>query len=234
MKINKLSDNLVYQFRIELSEIEPTIWRVIQVPSGYTFWDLHVAIQDSMGWLDYHLHAFRVRMPNKKKETEIGIPDKESYDHLVLPGWEVLVKDYFTDPGKFAIYDYDFGDKWSHHVLLESILMKDSHAKYPICIAGERACPPEDCGGVPGYYQLIEILNDPNHSEYNDNIEWLKGHAKNYYPYEADKFNPDYVESGTQKKDGKWPFHLRYTKNNHKILIEYHKSTSFVMKNHAV
>ncbi len=82
--MTKHRTNIVYQFRIELSEIEPTIWRVIQVPSEYSFWDLHVAIQDAMGWLDYHLHAFRVRMPRKKTETEIGIPDDESFDRVIL------------------------------------------------------------------------------------------------------------------------------------------------------
>lgn len=204
--MTKHRTNIVYQFRIELSEIEPTIWRVIQVPSEYSFWDLHVAIQDAMGWLDYHLHAFRVRMPSKKRDTEIGIPDNESFGHEVLPGWKVPITKYFTEPGKLAIYDYDFGDGWSHRVLLEAMLLKKKGAKYPQCIAGERACPPEDCGGVPGYYQLLEILADPNHSEYQDYIDWLKGHAKNYYPYEPSKFNPDEVEFCDPKKRWKMVF----------------------------
>jgi hypothetical protein len=188
-----------------LSEIEPTIWRVIQVPSEYTFWDLHVAIQDAMGWLDYHLHAFHVRLPHKKRDTQIGIPDDESFDH-VLPGWQVSMTKYFTEPGKLAIYDYDFGDSWSHRVLLEAILLKEKGAKYPRCIAGEQACPPEDCGGVPGYYELLEVLSNPNHPEYKDYIEWLKGHAKNYYPYEPSKFNPDEVEFWDPKKRWRMAF----------------------------
>ena len=204
--MTKHRTNIVYQFRIELSEIEPTIWRVIQVPSEYSFWDLHVAIQDAMGWLDYHLHAFHVRMPGKKKDTEIGIPDDESFDHEVLPGWKISITTYFTEPGKLAIYDYDFGDGWSHRVLLEAMLLKEKGAKYPRCIAGERACPPEDCGGVPGYYQLREILADPDHSEYQDYIDWLKGHAKNYYPYEPSRFNPDEVEFWDPKKRWKMAF----------------------------
>jgi hypothetical protein len=198
--------NIVYQFRIELSEIEPTIWRVIQVPSDYSFWDLHVAIQDAMGWLDYHLHAFRVRMPRSKRETEIGIPDDEFFDREVLPGWKVSVTKYFDEPGKMAIYDYDFGDDWSHTVLLEGILLKEKGVKYPRCIAGERACPPEDCGGMPGYYQLLDILADPNHPEYQGHIDWLKGHAKNYHPYEPDNFDPGHVKFWDPKKRWKIAF----------------------------
>ena len=207
--MTKHRTSIVYQFRIELTEIEPTIWRVIQVPSEYTFGDLHVAIQDAMGWLDYHLHAFRVRMPHKKRDTEIGIPDDESFDNDVRPGWQVPITEYFTEPGKSAIYDYDFGDSWSHCVLLEGILLKEKGAKYPLCIAGERACPPEDCGGVSGYYELLEILSNPNHSGYRDYIEWLKGHAKNYYPYEPSKFNPDEVEFWDPKRRWEMAFSQR-------------------------
>ena len=204
--MTKKRTNIVYQFRIELSEIEPTVWRAIQVPSEYSFWDLHVAIQDAMGWLDYHLHTFRVKMPHKKSETEIGIPDENFDDRDILPGWEVPIIKYFTEPGKLAIYDYDFGDGWSHYVLLEGILLKEKGVKYPRCIGGERACPPEDCGGVDGYYQVVKILSDPNHPEYQEYNEWLKGHSKNYFPYEPDEFEPDKVEFWDPKKRWKMAF----------------------------
>ena len=82
----KSKPNIILQFRFELLEIELLIWRRVQVPSKYSFWDLHVAIQDSMGWLDYHLHAYRVRMPHKRKIVEIGIPMDEYIDESVLPG----------------------------------------------------------------------------------------------------------------------------------------------------
>jgi hypothetical protein len=202
----KRTTNIVYQFRIELREIEPTIWRVIQVPSEYSFWDLHVAIQDAMGWLDYHLHTFRFRMPHKRKDTEIGIPDDEFSDHEVLPGWKIPIIRYFTEPGKSAIYNYDYGDNWLHYVLLEGILLKEKGVKYPLCIGGERACPPEDCGGVSGYYELLKILSDRDHPEYEDYIEWLKGHAKNYFPYEPNNFDPGKVAFWDPKKRWKIAF----------------------------
>ncbi|OPY16409.1 MAG: Plasmid pRiA4b ORF-3-like protein [Syntrophus sp. PtaB.Bin075] len=204
--MTKKRSSIVYQFRIELLEIEPTIWRTIQVPSEYSFWDLHVAIQDAMGWLDYHLHAFHVRMPHRRRDTEIGIPDDEDFDHAVLPGWQVPITEYFTEPGKSAIYDYDFGDGWSHRVLLEAMLLKEDRAKYPRCIAGERACPPEDCGGVHGYYELLEILGNTDHAEYEEYIEWLKGYAKNDDPYDPGKFNPDEVKFWDPKKRWKMAF----------------------------
>lgn len=198
--------NIIFQFRFELVGIEPLIWRRVQVPSKYSFWDLHVAIQDSMGWLDYHLHLFRVRLPRKRKLLEIGIPTDDYYDEPVLPGWEIHITEYFAEPGRSAPYKYDFGDGWDHHVLLEGILLKEEGIRYPKCVAGERACPPEDCGGVPGYYELIEILKNPKHPEYRDYIEWLKSHAKNYYPYEPDQFNPEKVEFWDPKKRWKMAF----------------------------
>lgn len=202
----KGKSNIVLQFRIALIGIEPAIWRRIQVPSKYSFWDLHVAIQDSMGWLDYHLHAFRVRMPNKRKVVEIGIPSNGFNDFPLLPGWEIRIIDYFTEPGKSAPYEYDFGDGWDHNIFLEAILLKESGVSYPSCIAGERACPPEDCGGVDGYYQLIEILKDPKHPEYQSYISWLKGHAKNYHPYDPDQFSPENVMFWDPKKRWKIAF----------------------------
>ncbi len=198
--MNTVKPNIVYQFRIELLEIEPPIWRRIQVPSRYNFWDLHVAIQDSMGWLDYHLHAFHVRMPHKKKMVDIGIPDDELDEEEIKPGWEIPIAHYFSEIGDEALYEYDFGDSWIHHILFEGVLLREKGGKYPKCIAGERACPPEDCGSVPGYYELLEIIKNPDHPEYEDMNEWLKGHAKNYYPYDPDKFDPSAVYFWNPKK----------------------------------
>jgi hypothetical protein len=96
--------NCIYQFKISLKEITPIVWRRIQVPTNYNFWDLHVAIQDSMGWLDYHLHQFSIKRPHAHKTTEIGIPDEEGFfdDIVILPGWKVDVPSYFTDLGVLA------------------------------------------------------------------------------------------------------------------------------------
>jgi hypothetical protein len=179
---------LVFQFKITLLEIDPRIWRRVQVPTGYSFWDLHVAIQDAMGWVDYHLHAFR--FPQSGKQTiEIGIPFEEYDDLITLPGWETPITNYFTAPGDAAVYEYDFGDSWQHELLLEGVLLKEKGARYPRCIGGERACPPEDCGSIPGYYHMLEVLADPVDEEYAEMVTWLKGHVKNYHPYDPDRFD---------------------------------------------
>lgn len=189
----------IYQFSVTLLEVEPRIWRRIQVPAGYSFWDLHVAIQDSMGWLDYHLHEFRLKKPRGRKVVEIGIPDTET-DRDVLPGWEVPISSFFVEPGISAAYDYDFGDGWHHEVLLEGILLKEGSVEYPVCIAGERICPPEDCGGVPGYERLLKILATPRTEKYKDMVTWLKGHAKNYFPYRPEHFDPSEVKFSNPTK----------------------------------
>ncbi|WP_136799234.1 plasmid pRiA4b ORF-3 family protein [Desulfosediminicola ganghwensis] len=194
-----MKTKVALQFKIELLEISPIIWRTIQVSARYSFWDLHVAIQDSMGWLDYHIHEFKIKPPRKRNFISIGIPHNE-YENKTLPGWETKVTDYLNEPGDFALYEYDFGDGWEHKVTLESKFLADDNVKYPICIKGERSCPPEDCGGVPGYYELIEILSDKKHERYEDMVYWLENHAKSYMPYKPEIFDSSSVEFWNPKK----------------------------------
>ena len=133
-------DNIL-QFKIVLKGISPPIWRRIQVPCTYTFWDLHVAIQDSMGWLDYHLHMFQVRDRSTGKRILIGIPDDDGFPGApeVLPGWTIPVARYVTLADRSLAYEYDFGDDWQHSVILEEIASRDADTQYPVCIGGRRA-----------------------------------------------------------------------------------------------
>ena len=194
------NNNLIHQFKISLIGTEPAIWRRIQVPIKFNFWDLHVAIQDSMGWLDCHLHEFRLRPKYKRKIIRIGIPDNEFGETSTIPGWDVPTAEFFIEPGVKLIYEYDFGDSWQHEIVLEGIILKEKGVKYPQCIGGEGACPPEDCGGLPGYYNLLEILANPNHPEYEDEMAWLQGHLKDYYPYDPNEFDPKAVHFCNSKK----------------------------------
>ncbi len=175
----------VLQFYIALRGIEPKIWRRIQVPLDYNFWDLHVAIQDAMGWQDYHLHHFEIKGKGKRKEVRIGIPDFEGSGELpeVFPGWEIAVIAYFNALGVEAVYEYDYGDGWLHTVKLEGYIFREKGIQYPICIDGKNACPPEDCGGVDGYYNLIQVLSDPNHEDYEDMTIWA---GKDWDPKQFD------------------------------------------------
>ena len=146
--------NSLLEFRVELRGIKPPIWRRIQVPGSYTFWELHCAIQDAMGWLDSHLHAFVVKGRNTGIEEWIGLPDPESM-HPTKAGWDEEVRKFLVEPGDSADYLYDFGDGWEHKVTLQKVSSRDREATYPRCVAGKRACPPEDCGGVWGYRDIV-------------------------------------------------------------------------------
>jgi len=174
--------NQVYQFKITLDEIKPPIWRRIQVPETYSFWDLHVAIQDAMGWSDSHLHQFEMINPKTGEAVEIGIPDEEWEDEA-LAGWDAKMTDYFSTKNPTAHYTYDFGDSWEHTIKLEKILPREEAAEYPICLEGKRACPPEDCGGFPGYEDLLMTISDPDSEEYEETIEWL-----------GDEFDPEHFD----------------------------------------
>ena len=178
--------NKIFQFKIELLDISPPIWRRIQVPEGYTFWDLHVAIQDSMGWTDSHLHAFRIYGPGNDI-VEIGLPDPYS-ERDVTPDWELKLSKHFRAPGDRMEYEYDFGDSWRHSVVLEEVSPAEPGAKYPRCIEGERNCPPEDVGGPPGFEGFLEAIADPGHEEHEDLLEWCGG------SFDPDDFNSDEVE----------------------------------------
>jgi hypothetical protein len=145
----------VLQFRIELLEIPKPIWRVIQVPARYTFWDLHVAIQDAMGWEDRHLHQFEVPAVDGSVRL-FSFPDDDGLSPVpILIGWEHDVVD-FMSTGSQADYRYDFGDDWRHRLHLERVLPAAAGVKYPTCTGGNIACPPEDCGGVEGYARLLK------------------------------------------------------------------------------
>ncbi len=183
----------VYQFKITLKESNPPIWRRIQVPENYSFWDLHVAIQDAMGWYDCHLHEFRFKSPGENgKEVCIGIPFEDDYEK-VQKGWNVKIITIFNLVDE-TVYLYDFGDGWKHTVKLEKILPSEPGTKYPVCIDGERACPPEDIGGIGGYYLLLEILSNTKHPQHKDMKEWL---GRKLYP---DSFNCIDVKFDDPKK----------------------------------
>jgi hypothetical protein len=170
----------VYQFRIALKDIKPTVWRRIQVPETYTFWDLHVAIQDVMGWFDCHLHQFKMLEPVTKAKVDIGIPDEDD-DYEILPGWRQKILDFFSPDNKTAFYIYDFGDNWTHTILLEKILPREEGIAYPLCIEGERSCPPEDCGGVWGYEEFLDAIMDPGHEKYEEMIAWAGDFEPEYF-----------------------------------------------------
>jgi hypothetical protein len=189
----------IYQFKITLKGIKPNIWRRIQVPETYSFWDLHVAVQDAMGWQDYHLHDFTVHNPRTRKKERIGIPD-EDFDLEFLPGWELNIADYFSMRNNTAMYVYDYGDDWIHIMKLEKILPRVESNKYPRCVDGERACPPEDCGGIHGYAEFLQAIMDPRHEQHENMLSWAGGN------FEPEVFAPHKVRFDDPGKRWKHAF----------------------------
>jgi len=188
---------VICQFKIELLGSDPSIWRRIQVPERYSFWDLHVAIQDAMGWLDCHLHAFRFGQ-SRFPSWEIGIPSDDDFSDIkILPGWEIEIQERFS-VGTSCIYEYDFGDCWSHELTLEGIILAEKGRRYPICLEGELSCPPEDCGGIPGFYLLLEVLKDLEDEEYENITSWLGGE------YRPDSFDPADIKFDNPSK--RWDY----------------------------
>ena len=176
----------VFRFRVELRDIAPSIWREIEVPGDYSFWDLHVAIQDAMGWLDYHLHAFLpADREDNDSEWEIGIPCEDDPGGVrgTLASWQVPIVKHFNQVGDRIVYVYDFGDEWTHDIVLEEITPSDS-GRPVTCIGGERACPPEDCGGPWGYQTMLEALADPGHDQHADMKSWIGD------SFDAERFDP--------------------------------------------
>ncbi|GFU40557.1 uncharacterized protein y4hQ [Trichonephila clavipes] len=195
----------VFQLKISLKFIKPAIWRRIEVPASYNFRQLHYAIQDSMGWksgfMDYHLHAFRMRDPRTKLRVEIGIPNNDGYDiNETIPEETTKIAEYFKDLKTKAMYEYDFGDGWEHDVVLEKIFPAVEGCTYPRCTAGKRACPPEDCGGLDGYDNHVKIVKNSNHPEYEEHCEWVKSQCASLDPEEFDPASVKFYEGYISKK----------------------------------
>jgi hypothetical protein len=167
-KKKKPADIYVYQMKVKLEDISPPIWRRIQVRNDTTLAELHRILQIIMGWSDYHLHEFII------DDIHYGEPDPDSMFEVKKEKNVKLSKVVLGERTKFT-YIYDFGDYWRHKILVEKILPMEPDTKYPICIKGKRAAPPEDCGGVGGYYNFLEAIQDPDHPEHEEMLEWEGG-----------------------------------------------------------
>ncbi|MFN8009140.1 MAG: plasmid pRiA4b ORF-3 family protein [Terriglobia bacterium] len=199
-KSKRFSLTSVCQFLIVLPRTEPLVWRRIQVPERYSFWDLHVAIQDAMGWEDYHLHEFIILDSKPSRVTRIGIPDDEMLEERpYLAGWNVPIRKYLAAGSEPIRYRYDFGDNWEHIVEFEEWLPADSGI-YPRCIAGAGACPPEDVGGTGGYAEFLRTIANRRHPERAALLEWVGG------AFDPHAFDPGIVQFDDPTKRWKTAF----------------------------
>lgn len=166
-------DEMMYQIKVTLSGIRPPVWRRLLVPSSLSLRDLHDILQVAIGWTDSHLHQFVA------KGTFYGEPDPEIGMER-LDETRVRLDEVLRTEKDAITYEYDFGDGWEHKIVLEKALPNPEASFAPSCIAGARACPPEDCGGVWGYANLLEIISDSSHPEHEEMLEWL-----------SDEFDPE-------------------------------------------
>ncbi|MFV0392451.1 MAG: plasmid pRiA4b ORF-3 family protein [Paludibacteraceae bacterium] len=173
----------IFQIQIALKGVKPKIWRRILIPSDLLLSDFHKIIQTTMGWTNSHLHQF------SKNGTFYSVEyadddmwgDMDSIDYMKK---KIRISDLLKTENDKMNYEYDFGDGWEHDIILEKVLPSDPKLKYPICLTGKMNCPPEDCGGIWGYLDMLETLKHPEDEEYEAVIEWL---GEDFDPKHFDK-----------------------------------------------
>jgi len=163
---------LLYEIKVVLKEIEPPIWRMLQVPSRTSLRRLHRILQRAMGWTNSHLHLFEI------DGKLYGEPSTE-WDFEVLDSRRMTLEKIFSGGRTSFLYEYDLGDSWRHEIALLGTVEGEAEEKIR-CTGGARACPPEDCGSTTGYYHLLVALSDPDHEEHDAMLEWV-----------GDKFDPN-------------------------------------------
>ncbi|MBI9038607.1 MAG: plasmid pRiA4b ORF-3 family protein [Bacteroidales bacterium] len=173
----------VYQVKISLDGIKPPIWRRFLVEDDITLDEFHETILDIMGWVGAHLYSFDID----------GFRYESNYDEEFFQGdydsEETLLRDVIKREKQKFKYTYDFGDNWQHTILIEKILPFDNEQDYPFCIKGKRNCPPEDCGGIWGYQNLLKAISDKNHPEREELLDWLGDE------YDPEEFDIDQINS---------------------------------------
>jgi len=168
----KSSSGEIYQIKVTLLGTRPPIWRRLLVPADLTLGGLHDVLQSAMGWDQSHLHEFRVG------QQRYGAPDPTGGGFGMedqIDERKVRLHQVLSRVGAKAVYTYDFGDGWEHGIVVEKRLPVDPNLAYPACTGGRRACPPEDCGGIPGFYELLNAIRNPNHENREDLLDWLGG-----------------------------------------------------------
>lgn len=174
-----------YVLRIEMMEIEPPVWRRFVVPAEISLDRLHDVIQIIMGWKDSHLHEF-----NFGKQRFVENLDEEFDDESTSLEASERLNKLFKKKGDSCLYVYDFGESWAHRLTLDTSDYKLREDDCEIsCLEGERACPPEDVGGPPGYEEFCKIIKNPKNKQHASMVAWAKG-----FQPTAEKFDPEYFD----------------------------------------
>lgn len=180
----------IYQVKVRLLGVKPPVWRRFIVPGEITLGMFHNILQVVIGWENYHAHFFRVG------ETEYGPPQ------LDIDGMKnenrARLNNIVTGPRMKIYYEYDLGDGWLHSIIFEKFLQPEPGSDYPICIAGKRACPPEDCGGPGGYEHFLEVMGNPDDPEHEDMLFWAGEE------FDPEAFDIDRVNQALRRLKTKW------------------------------
>lgn len=163
------SVNQICTVKIELLDTDPLIWREVEVPTSITLKVLHDIVQITMGWLDQHLWEFRIegRTYGLSRDEDWGAaPRTEAI--------KVRLRDILKLRRTTIEYLYDFGDSWRHRITVTDIRPGQPRVSYPNYVGGEWDCPPENCGGIPGYYNMLDALADPDHPDHAEIAEYLE------------------------------------------------------------
>jgi len=179
----------VYQIKVTLNDSKPPIWRRILVADTTTLSQLHTIFQIVMGWADYHLHMFTINGqiygdPEDDETGEIGIKSERRY----------RLNQFVRGEGFKFRYEYDFGDGWLHDLIVEKILPAEKGARYPLCVTGKNACPPEDVGGIGGYAYFLEAIANRKHPEHDRYLEWIGG------KFDPQRFDLEEVNDGLRHR----------------------------------
>ncbi|OLM28126.1 hypothetical protein Ae717Ps2_6754 [Pseudonocardia sp. Ae717_Ps2] len=177
----------IFRIGIALLEVDLEVHRTVEVPAEVTLAVLHQVIQEAMGWESSHLHKFTIN------DTCYGIPDPD-WD----PAWDLGDRTHdeqavtlaqLFQVGQEADYVYDFGDNWHHTLTVTALTTAEPAVRYPRCIDGRGACPPEDVGGTPGYAAFLDALADPDHPEHTDRVQWWGSDQYDPHHFDLDATN---------------------------------------------
>ncbi len=159
-----------YQLRIELQDVEPSVWRSVRVPAAIKLAKLHKVFQVVMGWEDSHLHEFRIGA------MRYGIPDPDfQEEQSVIAEKRAVLQEILKPSITRFLYLYDFGDGWEHEVTIERTGALGVDERPLLCLAGAHACPPDDVGGPDGYADFLKAITNPKHKEHQHYLQWCGG-----------------------------------------------------------
>lgn len=177
------SDDAIAILRIELEDIEPLIWRRVAVPASMNLKAIHSVIQTAMGWLDYHLWEFTAN----GSKYGILIPNDPDWNERTENAAVTKLSALLTAGVKEISYTYDMGDNWQHRIIVEQLEPAEPGTPYPRFLGGERRCPPEDCGGLPGYYDFLDNIASKQSKKRKAALDWYGR------PYDPDNIDEQQI-----------------------------------------